>query len=142
MELRQASAKDVPEIRRLVIRIVSEVYGHLLPDGVPEPDEPWEMSQVAEVDGRICGVVLTGEDRVEDLWVEAAWRGRGLGATLLAAAEREIGARGYEVAGLHVVAENHRALAFYEANGWTRLRSYPHEHTGFPMIEMTKALTS
>lgn len=142
MDIREASAEDGPEIRRLVVRVVSEVYGHLLPDGVPEADEPWDTSLVAETDGRICGVVLTGADRVEDLWIEAAWRGRGIGAALLAAAERQIVARGYGAAGLRVVAENYRALAFYEVNGWTRSRSYPHEHTGFPMIEMTKTLAT
>lgn len=142
MALRQARANEVPAIRALVVRVVQEVYGHLLPGGVPDPDEPWERSLVAVEGCRLVGVALTEGDRVEDLWIEAAARRRGLGTALLAAAEREIAARGHPQARLRLIAENRAARTFYEARGWRAHRITPHEGCGWPMLEMTKALAS
>jgi ribosomal protein S18 acetylase RimI-like enzyme len=55
---------------------------------------------------------------VYDIEVEPALRGRGYGRALLAAAERELAARGATAVGLNVFAQNATALRLYETSGY------------------------
>jgi GNAT superfamily N-acetyltransferase len=132
----------VPAIERLVLDVLREVYGDLFPGEVPPPDGRWACGLVAEVAGRIVGVVVSDDDWVEDLWVAREHRGCGIGSQLLAAAERQIAERGHAEARLRVVAENARARRFYGARGWVETVFHPHEKWGFTMLEMTKRLAS
>lgn len=87
---------------------------------------------VAERDGAVRGmvtgqlVVSTAEGGrsvlVEDLVVEAAERGRGVGRALLAALERWGTARGATRLQLLADRENLPALAFYAREGWSSTR--------------------
>ena len=95
---------------------------------------------VAEIDGRVIGVVISDEDWIEDLWVIKEHRRRGVGSVLLAAAERQIAEGGHATAYLRVVARNLDARCFYAARGWAETVSYPHERWSFRMVEMVKAL--
>jgi GNAT superfamily N-acetyltransferase len=138
--IRPAAAADVASIEQLVRGVVREVYGKLIPgDALPTAGR-WSRGLVAEVAGRIVGVVVSDDDWVEDLWVAREHRGRGIGAMLLRAAERQIANRDYTEAQLRVVAENLDARRFYAAHGWAETVSYPHEKWGFAMVEMVKAL--
>ncbi len=123
-----------------MLEVVREVYGDLFPEEAPRPDGNWRCGVVAEVDGLIAGVVVADDDWVENLWVASAYRMRGIGGALLAAAERQIAARGYAEARLRVVADNLDARRFYAAHGWAETVSYPHEKWGFLMLEMAKRL--
>ena len=117
-----------------------EVYGKLIPGDAPPTAGRWSHGLVAEVGGRIVGVVVSDDDWVEDLWVASEYRNRGIGAMLLGAAERQIANRDYTEAQLRVVAENLDARRFYAARGWAETVSYSHEKWGFAMVEMVKAL--
>jgi GNAT superfamily N-acetyltransferase len=141
--IRRAEENDLPAIYALVARVVREVYSHLeLPANLEEliPTDDWTRAHVAIVDGAIAGVVLVEGERVADLWVELAARSRGLGAALLACGVAEIAAAGHVTGKLRVVATNTRAVAFYEREGWSRVRQYPHEKMPAEMIDFEKRL--
>jgi GNAT superfamily N-acetyltransferase len=138
--VRSAAEADVAGIEQLVSDVVSEAYGDLFPGGAPPPSGHWECGLVAELGGRIVGVVVADDDWVEDLWVARGHRERGIGSVLLAAAERQIAERGHGEARLRVVAANARARGFYGARGWADSVAHPHETFGFAMLEMRKTL--
>lgn len=58
--------------------------------------------------------------RLYSLAVDAAWRGAGLGAALLAAAETDAHRRGCHALSLEVRADNTAAIALYERRGYRR----------------------
>ena len=138
--IRPAGHSDVASIEQLVRDVVREVYGDLFPEAAPYRAGDWRGGLLAEIDGRIVGVVVFDDDWVEDLWVMKEHRRRGIGSLLLAAAERQIAGRGHIEARLRVVARNLEARRFYGARGWAETASYPHERWGFTMVEMAKAL--
>jgi GNAT superfamily N-acetyltransferase len=140
--IRPAAEEDVAQIERLVLEVVREVYGDLIPEEPPRPDGNWRCGVVAEIDGLIAGVVVADGDWVEDLWVARAYRNRGIGGVLLRAAERQIAARDYAKGRLRVVADNLDARRFYGARGWVETVSHPHETWGFLMCEMAKTLAA
>ena len=131
--------EDLPRIARLVSAVVRECYGHLLANYHFNADENWPAAWVAEAGGEVVGVLLTGRDWLDDLWIARTHRRRGIGARLLEIAEGEIAGRGHAVGRLRVVAENLSARQFYARHGWCEDRSHPHEAHGFAVVEMSKA---
>jgi GNAT superfamily N-acetyltransferase len=88
---------------------------------------------VAEVDGRPVGsVALSPRDEgvawLSKLFVDAAFRGRGLGRALLARTVEEARARGYRRIDLETRTIFREAVQLYEATGWTRGPDLPPEH--------------
>jgi GNAT superfamily N-acetyltransferase len=138
--IRTARDSDEAAIERLVCAVVREVYGDLIPAAARHHAGNWSGGLLAEIEGRMVGIVISDEDWVEDLWVLKDHRGRGIGGALLAAAERQIAERGHAKAYLRVVARNLDARRFYAAHGWAETVSYPHERWSFTMVEMVKAL--
>lgn len=55
---------------------------------------------------------------VENIYVRPAYRGRGIGSSLLDAAEAELKASGADVVALDVLADNDDARRFYRSNGY------------------------
>ena len=72
---------------------------------------------VAVVAGCVVGFVTVHRDELEQLYVDAAARGSGIAAALLAHAELVI-ADSHELAWLAVVSGNERACRFYARHGW------------------------
>ena len=126
--IRQAHAADMPAVA--AIWHAGWPDGHLghVPDelvAVRTPDsfrtraaERASDTRLAEVDGTIAGFTMVVEDEVEQAYVAAAHRGRGIAGLLLADAERRIRESGHRRAWLAVVAGNARARRFYERRGW------------------------
>jgi ribosomal protein S18 acetylase RimI-like enzyme len=92
--------------------------------------DPEQIFLMAEDDGELLGYTACGTSRDADMPPEAgevrtmfvspsAWR-RGVGGALMAAALDELRRRGFAGASLWSFADNDRANAFYEANGFTR----------------------
>ena len=73
---------------------------------------------VAAVDGEVGGFVMVAGDEVEQVYVAADFRGKGVAGVLMHEAERLVAASGHEQAWLAVVPGNPRARAFYEKAGW------------------------
>ena len=109
--------------------------GHAYPTGRPGGWEallanPAVTLLMAEDAGEVVGYTACGESRDADAAPEvgelrtmfvspARWRG-GVGRALLAAALDELRRRGYSEVTLWSFADNERANAFYEANGFER----------------------
>jgi ribosomal protein S18 acetylase RimI-like enzyme len=138
--IRRVAGRELDSVRHLVADVVEEVYGTLFPQGVPEDHTDWTEALVAVSHGNIVGVALTSDDTIDDLWVSADHRRRGVGEALLASAESEIQQRRYRLARLRVMADNVTARRFYAAYRWSEAETYPHERWGFSMINMTKDL--
>lgn len=91
---------------------------------------PSACALVAEVDGRVVGlavahvhVALNADGPVvwlEELVVEEALRGRGIGAALVGGVERW----GREVEARHVALATRRAMPFYVALGYSQTAAY------------------
>jgi len=132
MRIRPAERKDQKTVytllcaleeRALPEAVFAEIYAHNLA-------QPMIRYLVAEDAGAVRGFVSVHMDRllhhaslvgeVQELVVEEAWRGRGMGAELLRAARREAKAAGCSQMGLNSGFERPRAHAFYERNGWAR----------------------
>src|ERR671920_1450736 len=73
---------------------------------------------LAVVQGQIAGFVMVVDNEVEQVYVSALHRGKGVADMLMAHAERQIKDAGYSSAWLAVVAGNARARKFYERCGW------------------------
>ncbi|MEV4702346.1 GNAT family N-acetyltransferase [Actinoplanes sp. NPDC049316] len=111
--MREREAEDLDDCVRL-LRDVHEADGY--PMNWPSDPVRWlsppGRALVALHDGFVAGhVVVTAAGELSRLFVDPARRGRGLAASLVAAAERH-GARWLEVV-------DGRAAGFYERLGWT-----------------------
>jgi ribosomal protein S18 acetylase RimI-like enzyme len=85
---------------------------------------------VADVDEAVAGFVTVVRNEVEQVYVAASHRGTGVAAMLMAEAERQVAANGYETAWLAVVPGNARARAFYERAGWRDEGPFEYEAAG------------
>lgn len=127
--LRSGTFEDAGEVAR--IWHIGWRDGHLgsVPDALlPERDEasfaertPLRVSDttVLEVAGEVAGFIMTLGDEADQVYLDGKHRGSGLAGLLIAEAERQIAAAGYDTAWLAVVAGNARARRFYERSGWT-----------------------
>jgi GNAT superfamily N-acetyltransferase len=139
--IRPAGEQDLAAVEQFVSSVASQVFGHLFQGDPPRPDGNWAESLLADLDGRIIGVMVADDDWIADLWVAEDCRDQGVGGLLLAAGERHIAGRGHEQGYLRVVAENLGARRFYARHGWSETVTYPHEKWGFAMIDLVKPLT-
>lgn len=143
--IRAATPADVADVLRL-IRDLAEYERDLdavrnTPERLHEAlfgDDPTASALVAEVDGAVVGTAVwyrtystwTGVAglHLEDLYVDPAHRGRGLGKAFFAALARIAVARGYARFEWVVLDWNQPAIDFYDALGgrplgdWTTYR--------------------
>jgi len=139
--IRRPKSHELQSVRAVVQTVVDEVYGGVwAPPPTPVDKEGWERSWIAVVDEEIVGVVLTGGEWLDDLWVLREKRGLGVGQRLLAQAENEMAARGHEILRLRVVQSNAGAIAFYRRHGWQIARTFRHEIFPITMLEMSKSV--
>jgi GNAT superfamily N-acetyltransferase len=140
--IRPAEHRDVPALVRLRL-VNAERHVELAPDLFRLPDVDavrWYFEQVwasglisvAEVDGEVVGmaeVVLLADPPEHQILVPSrsadihtvvldGHRGRGIGAALVAAAERVAARHGAAVTFANIFATNERAVAFYSAAGF------------------------
>jgi ribosomal protein S18 acetylase RimI-like enzyme len=126
--LRPATADDAPDVA--VIWCAGWRDGHLggVPDQLVAARTPESFHRraaervrdttVATVDGSVAGFIMVVGDEVEQVYVAAEHRGRGVAQLLLTAAEQQVADNGFAEAWLAVVASNARARAFYARAGW------------------------
>jgi ribosomal protein S18 acetylase RimI-like enzyme len=73
-------------------------------------DRTW----VADAGGRIVGMMVLDEDGIDQLYVDPAWHGRGIGSRLVELAKR----RRPDGLALYTFQVNDRARRFYERHGF------------------------
>lgn len=97
---------------------------------------------VAEVDGRIAGLVHGMDDFIDALHVRSGFQRRGVGRCLLSRAERAMAGRGFRKARLETDTFNQQARGFYMALGYIETAQYPDEQwqSGLTTVLMEKAL--
>jgi GNAT superfamily N-acetyltransferase len=111
---------DRTRIETLLRRLLAE----------PERGACW----VAEADGQLCGYLLAVYmfslehgglmAEIDEVFVSAQKRSMGVGALLVAQAERDLEMRGLVRLQLQLGIENRRARAFYERHGFRRRAGY------------------
>ena len=140
MLIRRLQPEEHDTVRALVQTVVDEIYGGLwAPSPLPVDEGNWHSSWVDVRDAKIIGVVRTSGEWLDDLWVLRESRGKGAGQHLLAQAEAEMIACGYETLHLRVVQSNAAAIEFYRRHGWRIARAFPHERFPITMLEMFKS---
>ncbi len=137
--IRQARPDENSAVHQLVQTIADETFAYLFSTPqVPIGEADWFSAWLAISGEEIVGVTMTRDEWVSDLWVRSDSRRTGIGAKLLAHAEREIRSRGHETFRLRVVKSNTQAVQFYQSQGWRVQREFPHEKFEHPMFEMIK----
>ena len=141
MEIRLAAVGDAAAIAALVERYwVFESIGGFdqprieacLSDLLSQPARG--ACWVAEDEGRLCGYLLAVfmfslehgglMAEIDELFVSHDMRSAGVGAAMLAAAERELAGRGLVRLQLQLGVDNHGARRFYERLGFSRRAGY------------------
>ena len=140
--VREADADDVEAVATAVGRLLEELGGRMPSRQEMEAevqallDDPQGGSVlIAEADGEIVGVLTASWQRaihvpgiyatIQDLWVDGAWRSRGVGAELVEAVASQARARGVSRLEVGLPRETFAAIAstesFYERNGFEHL---------------------
>jgi GNAT superfamily N-acetyltransferase len=140
--VREASGEDVEEAANAVASLLRELGGRMPARAEMEAevqallDDPQGGSVlIAEADGKIVGVLTASWQRaihvpgvyatVQDLWVDEAWRSRGVGAELVEAIASQARARGVSRLEVGLPRESFAAIAstesFYRRNGFEPL---------------------
>lgn len=97
-----------------------ELLAHRTRDAfVPRVHVAIARTRVAEVDGVIAGFTMVHDDEVDQVYVDAPYRGTGLASRMLADAAEQVRAAGHPLPWLAVARGNARARRFYEREGWT-----------------------
>jgi ribosomal protein S18 acetylase RimI-like enzyme len=126
--LRAATAGDAPAVAEIwcsgwrdahLGRVPEELAAVRTPESFrTRAAERVRDTTVATVEGAVAGFVMVVADEVEQVYVAAEYRGRGVAQLLLDEAERQVADNGFEEAWLAVVVSNARARAFYGRAGW------------------------
>jgi len=151
--IRRARSGEFAEVARLQATVHAELYAppkldreKFVSDSLARARKNrhrWRGYLVAEESGRILGVTQPLYDHVVALYVDAAHRGRGVGAALLAAAEARLRADGVGLAWLHVADGFPAIQGFYERRGWRIESNAEKDHPvssdwGLTLLSMTK----
>jgi ribosomal protein S18 acetylase RimI-like enzyme len=154
VSLRSASERDVSVLVDIARRAWLSAFAQTVPfpmiqAWIAMDREPawyasyWAMMTVAEFDGKIVGLVQPKDAEVNGLWVHPSAQGRGLGACLLAEAERQIASAGHHTSWLKCSAFNPRAQSFYSRYGYRVTRRVVEPFAGIDeeMLVFEKAVS-
>ena len=125
--------------RDAVVAMVSDVWretyaGHLSPGSISRPDvghipdlvgNPAEQGWVATLGERLIGYGSVTTNCVDQIWISAGMRRRGIGSALLARAIEGIRERGFAFAQAGCEDFNLPARQFLEAKGWRLIDTQP-----------------
>jgi GNAT superfamily N-acetyltransferase len=123
LELRDARAADDPRLRAIHHAATMSSYGRELAWLAPilaEPSTPLEVVEwtiVACDRDELLGYAAVTASHLENLYVDPAAQGRGVGATLLAAVEGRLRPR-FAAVTLRCLHANPDARRFYERHGY------------------------
>ena len=86
--------------------------------------EAGERLIVAESNGAICGFCGYDDHKgyLSDLWVSPVWQGKGVAQALLHEMRSTMQDQGRRFLTLEVLAQNHRAFAFYKKHGFVETK--------------------
>ncbi len=135
-DIRPATAADIDRIVDVWWSAYHDGHAGLVPEEllahrtrdafVPRVEAALDRTRVAVVDGVIAGITITKGDEVEQVFLDAAYRGTGIASQMLADAAQQVIAAGHPVPWLAVVTDNARAHRFYEREGWVDMGEEPY----------------
>jgi N-acetylglutamate synthase-like GNAT family acetyltransferase len=145
VDIRPATAADVPAVRELV----GAAYRRYVPRMGREPAPMTAdyaaivaagRAWVAEADGRLAGLVVLVPDHLllENVAVDPAQQGRGVGSVLLAFADEHARALGLPEVRLYTNEMMTENLAYYPRRGY--VETHRTEEHGFNRVFFTKRL--
>jgi putative acetyltransferase len=120
--------EDVPALQRIHAAATASSYGKVYPWLLPILEDPatpleaceWTLCAVEPADAaRVLGYVAVTARHIENLYIDPAAQGRGVGAQLVAAVEARVPARPLTLRCLHA---NPEARRFYERHGFRVVR--------------------
>ncbi|WP_212980632.1 GNAT family N-acetyltransferase [Paenibacillus azoreducens] len=123
MQIRQANQSDYPELRNVFLASRRQSFYWANQEGMALEDFDKQTADeyiiLAEDDGRILGFssLYLPDDFIHLLFVHPEVSGQGVGKELLSASIEKMN----RPARLKCVSENHKALKFYEKNGWKKV---------------------
>ncbi len=134
MHVRPADMSDVPRLAEIHVRSWQVAYREILPHeflaelSVERREETWTKNLgqtfVVEHGNGVAGFVRVAPSddpnlgEVQSIYLDPDYFRRGLGRSLLAAAEERLADMGFQNAILWVFVDNQAARRFYEAMGW------------------------
>lgn len=77
--------------------------------------------------GEPLGLSITKDDELNQFYVAAEWRGKGVAKRLIDEVEQRLAANGVRIAWLACAIGNTRAARFYEKSGWHLERTFKHK---------------
>ncbi|MFO8005244.1 N-acetyltransferase family protein [Thioalkalivibrio sp.] len=133
--IRPGTETDRDAVVALVSGIWRETYAlHLPPESTPAPEaahipdlvgDPAERGWVATLGDRVIGYGSVTANCVDQIWVPAPMRRRGIGSAILDRAIKDIRERGFTFAQAGCEDFNQPARQFLEAKGWHLIASQP-----------------
>jgi ribosomal protein S18 acetylase RimI-like enzyme len=151
--LRQASAADAADVTAILRdtfettwrphMTAAAVERHRLIDPVGRyVEEEVAAFTVADMDGRLVGMVHWRNGFIEALHVRSDCQGLGVGRRLMEQAEREICRAAFDTVRLETDAFNERSRSFYAALGYAEIDRYPDTEwdSGFTTVLLEKRL--
>tara|TARA_R110002110_G_scaffold92155_15_gene239931 strand:+ start:1105 stop:1590 length:486 start_codon:yes stop_codon:yes gene_type:complete len=127
MQITKATAQDIPQVAGLWhvgwhqghadIAPAALVATRTLPEFLTRTTAHLDQTFIARKGGVLAGFYMLSGDEVYQFYVDAAFRGQGVAAILMASAETALAGR---PAWLACSVGNDRAAAFYTKTGWKR----------------------
>ncbi len=127
LEVRPANMSDVSAMRQIVARVYRKYVGRIGKPPGPMLDDYGDRVRshavwVAEIDGAVAGlIVLLPENEyllLDNIAVDPARQGCGIGRAMLCFADREAARRGYRELRLYTHEKMTENLGMYAALGW------------------------
>ena len=126
--IRPATPADIPALVEIWHQGWHEAHAAHVPQALVEARTPeafearlherLEQTTVATSMDRPVGLCMISDAEVYQFYVAPEGRGRGIASRLMEEAERQLRLAGVDRAFLHVIAQNPRAIAFYNKHGW------------------------
>jgi GNAT superfamily N-acetyltransferase len=137
MEVRTAKPEDIDALAKIWYDGWLDAHADLLPEELARertlegfrerlPRHLTNLRTLGEP-GEPLGLSITKDDELNQFYVAAESRGKGIAKTLIDEVEQRLAANGVRTAWLACAIGNNRAARFYEKSGWHLARTFTHE---------------
>jgi ribosomal protein S18 acetylase RimI-like enzyme len=135
LEIRRLDPASLEAAAALLHKVWHETYRTELPAGLrAQRSEAYfddylrdraERCWVASMGRRLAGLVTTGSNCIDDLWVARRYRRRGVATRLVERASAAIAGQGFDYVQAGCEGFNDDAIALFTALGWQEIGSEP-----------------